>query len=194
MLFCFGLGYSALHYLRQAHPQRPCGTLRDSAAVPALPGLRTVVFDPTNAELKDALQDASEILVSIPPAETGDPVLQHFVRALPRGAHVVYLSSLGVYGDARGALVSEESLCRPRFPRSRARLAAEQAWSNAAKARELRLTILRLAGIYGPGRNALVALRCGKAKRITKPGQVFNRIHVDDIARAIDAAFANEAA
>jgi nucleoside-diphosphate-sugar epimerase len=193
MLFCFGLGYSALHYLQQTRHERAYGTVREAAAVPALPGLRTVAFDPATAESKDALKDASEILVSIPPGETGDPVLQHFAHALPHGARIVYLSSLGVYGDSRGAMVNEESLCRPQFPRSRARLSAEHAWTEAAIERRSRLTILRLAGIYGPARNALLALRRGEAKRIAKRGQVFNRIHVADIAQAIGAAFANDA-
>jgi nucleoside-diphosphate-sugar epimerase len=192
MLLCLGLGYSALHYLQLARPERAYGTVRESGAVPALPGLRTTTFDLANAELKDALQAASEILVSIPPGETGDPVLQQFANVLPRGARIVYLSSLGVYGDTRGAIVDEESVCRPQFPRSQARLAAEQAWIKAAKERQATLTLLRLAGIYGPGRNALVALMRGEAKRIVKPGQVFNRVHVADIAQAIGAAFAND--
>jgi nucleoside-diphosphate-sugar epimerase len=190
MLFCFGLGYSALHYLQQARRERVYGTVRDAAAAPALPGLHTVVFDPANAELKDVLRDASEILVSIPPDEHGDPVLRLFAGALPRHAHIIYLSSLGVYGDAQGAIVTEEGICRPQRRRSQARLAAEQRWMKAAKERQARLSILRLGGIYGPKRNPLVALRRGEAKRIAKPGQVFNRIHVADIAQAIGAAFA----
>jgi nucleoside-diphosphate-sugar epimerase len=155
--------------------------------------LRAVTFDPANAELRDALSQATRVLVSIPPDEDGDPVLRNFARALPRNAGIVYLSSLGVYGDAGGATVTEQSPCRPQFPRSVARLTAERAWVEAAERAGARLAILRLAGIYGPGRNALAALRRGEAHRIAKPGQVFNRIHVDDIAQAIGAAFVRDA-
>ena len=84
MLFCFGLGYTALHYLQQARSERACGTVRESAVVSDLPGLRTMLFDPENPELHSLLQKATEILVSIPPDENGDPVLRLFGGALPR--------------------------------------------------------------------------------------------------------------
>ncbi len=193
MLFCFGLGYSALHLLRQTGAAPACGTVRDASLAVDIAGLQTFIFDPNITQLRDALATSDRILVSIPPDEHGDPVLRHFAGALPRGATLVYLSSLGVYGDAQGATVSEESECRPQFPRSQARLAAERAWTQAAQIAGARLAILRLAGIYGPQRNALAAVKRGEARRIAKPGQVFNRIHVTDIAQAIDAAFARQA-
>jgi hypothetical protein len=192
MLFCFGLGYTALHYLQQARSERAYGTVRESAVVSDLPGLHTMLFDPENPELHSVLQKATEILVSIPPDENGDPVLRLFGGALPRGARIVYLSTLGVCGDTQGAIVTEGSVCRPQFPRSQARLAAEHAWTKAVEDAQAGLSILRLAGIYGPERNALVSLRRGHAKRIAKPGQVFNRIHVADIAQVIGAAFAKK--
>jgi nucleoside-diphosphate-sugar epimerase len=191
MLFCFGLGYTALHYLQQARSERAYGTVRESAVVSDLPGLHTMLFDPENPELHSVLQKATEILVSIPPDENGDPVLRLFGGALPRGARIVYLSSLGVYGDTQGAIVTEGSVCRPQFPRSQARLAAEHAWTKAVEDAQAGLSILRLAGIYGPER-ALVSRRRGHANRIAKPGQVFNRIHVADIAQVIGAAFAKK--
>ena len=106
---------------------------------------------------------------------------------------VVYLSTVGVYGDQRGAWVDEETTPRPDSERARERLAVEQAWQAFGERSGKAVAILRLAGIYGPGRNALVQIARGEARRIVKPGQVFNRIHVGDIAQAIDAAFAHNA-
>jgi nucleoside-diphosphate-sugar epimerase len=98
---------------------------------------------------------------------------------------VVYLSTIGVYGDHAGGWVDESTPPQSSLDRARMRVAAEQAWTGTAQGD---VAILRLAGIYGPGRNALVTLRSGTARRIIKPGQIFNRIHVDDIASAIMAA------
>ena len=106
---------------------------------------------------------------------------------------IVYLSTIGVYGDRDGAWVDEATTPQPGAARSRERLAAEQAWQEFGARRDIAVAILRLAGIYGPGQNALVQIARGKARRIVKPGQVFNRIHVADIAQAIDAAFARRA-
>jgi nucleoside-diphosphate-sugar epimerase len=111
----------------------------------------------------------------------------------PRLRAVVYLSTVGVYGDCGGAWVDEATPAQPSAARSRERLAAEQAWLDFGARRGIAVAILRLAGIYGPGQNALVQIARGKARRIVKPGQVFNRIHVGDIAQAIDAAFAGNA-
>jgi nucleoside-diphosphate-sugar epimerase len=194
MLFFFGLGYSALHFLRDSDAGPACGTVRDASAPIAVPGLRTLRFDTDRAPLREALAGTDRILVSIPPDEHGDPALRAFADALPRGAHVVYLSSLGVYGDARGAVVTEQSECHPQLARSHARLAAERGWQQAVAASGATLSILRLAGIYGPQRNALAAVKSGQARRIAKPGQVFNRIHVSDIAQAIARAFERKGA
>jgi len=103
---------------------------------------------------------------------------------LPLLRRVIYLSTVGVYGDHDGAWVDETSECRPTSNRSHQRLAAETEWQRYADKSGVGLTILRLSGIYGPGRNAFVNLQNGTAKRIVKPGQIFNRIHVDDIAGA----------
>ncbi|HEX2256577.1 MAG TPA: SDR family oxidoreductase [Afifellaceae bacterium] len=140
--------------------------------------------------VSEALAEASHVLVSIAPGAAGDPVLTHFCNDLaalkPRA--LVYLSTVGVYGDHGGAWVDEASACRPVSARSRRRLEAEAAWRLFGEETGTPAAILRLAGIYGPGRSPFDKLRDGTARRIVKPGQVFNRIHVDDIAAAVDIA------
>jgi nucleoside-diphosphate-sugar epimerase len=143
--------------------------------------------------LKNISAQAEHVLVSVPPGETGDPVLAACGEALAAGRNlrsVVYLSTIGVYGDNGGGWVDEETPPAPVSDRSRWRLAAEQAWQRFGARHGAAIAVLRLAGIYGPGQNALVQVARGKARRVVKPGQVFNRIHVSDIAQAIDAAFA----
>ncbi len=193
-LFCFGLGYCALHYLRAAKTENAAGTVRDKEKSRTPSGIHEFAFDPSDAELRAALADSDRVLVSVPPDAQGDPVLRHFCNAFPHGTSIVYLSSLGVYGDYAGAVVTEESACRPQSARSRARLDAEREWTRFAQASGSPLIILRLAGIYGPQRNGLAQVKRGEAHRIAKPGQVFNRIHVADIAQAIAAAFESKQA
>jgi nucleoside-diphosphate-sugar epimerase len=101
-----------------------------------------------------------------------------------------YLSTVGVYGDHKGAWVDETTVPRPSDGRSRYRLEAENGWLALGAARGIPTQVFRLAGIYGPGRNQLVQLAQGTARRIVKPGQVFNRIHVDDIAQVVAASLA----
>jgi nucleoside-diphosphate-sugar epimerase len=203
-LFCFGLGYSAAHYIAEfgARFDRIGGTVRtrEKAAALAASGLgghtvEAFVFDGTRAapEVVAAVMDAGALIVSVPPGNT-DPVLAHFADTIAAAPHlrtIVYLSTIGVYGDHAGAWVDEDTPAMPVSERSRARFAAEREWavlgSRAGKA------ILRLAGIYGPGQNALAQVARGGARRIDKPGQVFNRIHVADIAQAIDAALVRQA-
>jgi nucleoside-diphosphate-sugar epimerase len=160
-------------------------------------GYGGVVFDGRSHSppLAAAIAEASHLLVSIPPGATGeeiaDPVVAWHapdVAAAPHLTAVVYLSTIGVYGDAGGAWVDETTPASPTSARSKARLAAEQAWTRLAAERGCRLAILRLAGIYGPGRSAIDDVRAGTARRIIKPGQVFNRIHVDDVALACQMA------
>ena len=110
------------------------------------------------------------------------------LAALPRLAWVGYLSTVGVYGDAKGAWVDESSPVRPFTERSLRRAEAERAWLDFGASAGRRVEVFRLAGIYGPGRSVIDNLRAGTARRIVKPGQVFNRIHVDDIARVLAAA------
>ena len=108
-------------------------------------------------------------------------------RCRPRA--LVYLSTIGVYGDHAGAWVDEASECRPVSKRSIQRVEAEAGWRLFAEETGVPVAIIRLAGIYGPGRGPFEKLRRGTARRILKPGQVFNRIHVDDIAAIVEAAF-----
>jgi nucleoside-diphosphate-sugar epimerase len=192
-LFCFGLGYSA---------RALCRRLRDegwhlggsSRTAGSIDGIDVVAFDGT-APMADAakvLRGVTHVLVSAPPDVDGDPVLRHHLadlRALPGLAWVGYLSTTGVYGDRQGAWVDEDSDLTPTTDRGRRRLAAERAWLASG----LPVHLFRLAGIYGPGRNQLVSLRAGTAQRIDKPGQVFSRIHVDDIAAVLAASIARPA-
>ena len=130
-------------------------------------------------------------MISIPPNLEGDAVLRDFagdIAALPDLAWVGYLSTVGVYGDTDGAWVDETSPVRPLTERSLRRAEAEQAWLDLGASTGRRVEVFRLAGIYGPGRSVLDNLGAGTARRIVKPGQVFNRIHVDDIARVLAAA------
>ena len=205
-LFCFGLGYSASHYITEYGGRfwRVAGTVRtrEKAASIASGALKhpveAFVFDGGEAkpEITAAVMDANAILVSVPPRQNGDPVVKHFADAIAAAPHlrsVVYLSTVGVYGDHKGEWVDETTKPAPVSERSRERLAAEQEWIALGKRAEKAVVILRLSGIYGPGQNALAQLRSGRAKRIDKPGQFFNRIHVADIAQAIDAAIAKSA-
>jgi nucleoside-diphosphate-sugar epimerase len=144
-----------------------------------------------------ALAEATHVLVSIAPGEDGDRVIAHHrddLLAAPGLAWIGYLSTVGVYGNYCGAWVSERTTPHPRPGRSTARLAAEKAWQALAEERDLPLAVFRIAGIYGPGRNALKNLSEGKARRIVKPGQLFNRIHVADIAASLAAALEENAA
>jgi nucleoside-diphosphate-sugar epimerase len=200
-LFVFGLGYSALAFVTRhgASFAHVTGTVRSSDKAQRLAqklgtagGFVPLVFDGSKAgaDVLLALAQADVMLVSVPPGEHGDAALQALAQsdiATPALKRIVYLSTIGVYGDHQGGWIDEDSPSRPSAGRSHARLAAEEGWAQFAKARQIPLDILRLAGIYGPGRNQLAALRSGTAKRIIKPGQVFNRIHVDDIAAAVHA-------
>jgi nucleoside-diphosphate-sugar epimerase len=146
--------------------------------------------------LRSAIAETNAALVSVPPDDNGDPVLRACRDVLAHAQRlrtIVYLSTIGVYGDRGGAWVDETTPPRPGAARSRERLAAEQAWLDFGARHNIAVAILRLAGIYGPGQNALVQIARGTARRIIKPGQVFNRIHVDDIAQAVDTAFSRDA-
>ena len=188
-LFFFGLGYSARRILTRLPAASVSGTTREAASATAWRSEGVAAFaldDPAAAAaLASALRAAEVMLVSAPPGEAGDPALARFADAIGAAPHlsrIVYLSSVGVYGDHAGAWVEETSACAPSSRRSRWRLEAERSWRAFSAARGVALDVLRLAGIYGPGRNALDKLRIGEARRIVKPGQVFNRIHVDDLA------------
>lgn len=147
-------------------------------------GITPFVFDgiTLSKELKAALSTVTHLIQSIAPDAAGDPFLRLAGDAdVPALEWIGYLSTVGVYGNHDGGWVNEETECRPVSARSRERVAAEAAWAGFAEARHVPVASLRLSGIYGPGRNAFVNLADGTARRIVKPGQVFNRIHVEDI-------------
>ncbi len=202
VLICFGAGYSAARICRQAQHAgwRVFATSRsqDGAAALSAQGFEGLVFDGNRAspDLARAITMATHILSSVPAnADDGspDPVLASCAETITQ-AHTLeagrlrwlgYLSTTGVYGDHDGAWVDETTSARPTSARSRARLASEQGWQTLAGDLGCQLQIFRLAGIYGPGRSPLDRVRSGTAQRIVKPGQVFSRIHVDDIAQAV---------
>ncbi len=200
-LICLGLGYSAEHFVAAFGQKfdRVVGTMRSKERAAVLNAydrgrLQALVFDGKSAtpELQQAIVAADAALISIPQDAAGDPVLRAcgdaFMRAR-RLRSIVYLSTVGVYGDRGGDWVDEATPPSPKSARGRERLAAERAWQDLGARSGIAVAILRLAGIYGPGRNALLQIARGGARRIVKPGQIFNRIHVGDIAQAIDAAF-----
>jgi len=204
-LICLGLGYSAQHFVETFGQkfERIIATMRGADRVAALNArprgnLEALSFDGTSAspELRHAIGEADAALISIPQDESGDPVLRVCGDAFAQAPHlrsIVYLSTVGVYGGRHGDWVDETTPADPHSARSRDRRLAEQSWRDFGARRGIAVAILRLAGIYGPGRNALTQIARGTARRIVKPGQVFNRIHVADIAQAIDAVFARRA-
>jgi nucleoside-diphosphate-sugar epimerase len=200
-LFVFGMGYSAraVHRRMAARLDHAGGTTRSAQLAASLEdaGIEPFVFDGAtrNPKIAGALQSAGHVLVSISPDmapdEGCDPVLRHYrdELAAARPASIVYFSTVGVYGDYDGAWVDEGSPCHPVSKRSKWRIAAEAAWQRFAAETGIRVAIIRLAGIYGPGRGPFQKLKDGTSRRIIRPGQVFNRIHVEDIAQITEAAF-----
>jgi nucleoside-diphosphate-sugar epimerase len=182
-MLIFGLGYTASHLAQRlmARGWSVSATTRDGRG-------GTIRFDDQAAVLA-ALRGASHVLSSVPPGENGsDPVLADYGDAIAVcGARWVgYLSSTGVYGDTGGAWVDEGAPLKGRRP---GRNAADLAWQ------DLRgdVRVLRLPGIYGPGRSAIDRVRAGQAYRVNVPDQIFSRVHVDDIAGAVIASFASDA-
>lgn len=194
-LFIFGLGYSCRHFLDRfaGSYANISGTVRDATREPPRSDCEMLSFgsDYADPNIATRLGTADLLLVSVPPSVAGDPVLAMFGDAIrsSRIRRIVYLSTVGVYGNHNGRWIDETAPVAPSVGRRAARATAEHNWMTLAGERT---SILRLAGIYGPGRNALVNLRAGTARRIVKPGQVFNRIHIADIARVIAAACAHE--
>ncbi|RCS24806.1 SDR family NAD(P)-dependent oxidoreductase [Phyllobacterium salinisoli] len=194
-IFIFGAGYSGQAFAREMGETAEgiAGTTRTADNFTALQraGIAPFLFDGTSApaEIVEELSRTTHLVVSISPAKTGDPVLLHFGNLLRDAAPALewigYLSTVGVYGDHGGEWVSEDTPPRPVSARSIERLAAERSWQELASAHSVPLAILRLSGIYGPGRNAFINLENGTARRLIKPGQMFNRIHVDDIAGSL---------
>jgi nucleoside-diphosphate-sugar epimerase len=202
-LLCFGLGYSALRVAQRlaADGWKISGTSRtvEGAVAAASAGYASYIFDGTAAAVgvDEALAEATHVLVSVPPQADGDPVLHFYAEALTKAPHlswIGYLSTVGVYGDRQGGWVDETTPADPVSERGRRRVVAEQAWLGVADRAGARAQVFRLAGIYGSKRSSFDRLREGTSLRIIKPGQVFNRIHVDDIAATVCAGIAGRGA
>ena len=200
-IFVFGAGYSAqaaITALRSGGDVSVTATTRSAEKADDLTrkGIAAQIFDGTAPApaLQPALEAATHLLVSIAPGPDGDPVLAHHgsdLLAAPNLKWIGYFSTIGVYGDAEGEWIDETAPTEPLSARNRYRLDAEAGWQALAEEKAIPLAILRLAGIYGPTRSPFEKLRSGTARRIVKPGQVFNRIHVHDIG-AITALAATQ--
>jgi nucleoside-diphosphate-sugar epimerase len=202
-LVCLGLGYCARHYVTEFGQRfdRIVGTTRSADEMAALAarrfGGRAVemhLFDGKTAspEVRAAIAAAEALLISAAPHGV-DPVLAVLEADILRAdalRTIVFLSTLGVYADSNGAWIDESAEVIPDLARrGSARRKAEMAWQALGARRKLPVAVLRLGGIYGPGQNAMIRLQRGAAHRIAKPGHVSNRVHVFDVAQAIDAAF-----
>ncbi len=191
----FGAGFSGLRIGEKLAKgdATVAGTTRSVDKFPKLQAakMRPFQFDGSgfSGDIIEYLQEVTHLVMSIGPDDGGDPLLPNLKDQLaqytPNLRWIAYLSTVGVYGDHDGAWVDEETLCKPVSKRSVDRLRTEADWQAFANNKQIPLCVLRLSGIYGPGRNGFVNLAKGTAKRVIKPGQVFNRIHVDDIAGAV---------
>ena len=196
-LFCFGLGFSAAHLVDAYRDRfaRIVGTTRSPEKRDALAakGIEARLFGGghDDGRIPGDLAACDALLISASPEDGVDTVLQangDAIAASPRLSWIGYLSTIGVYGDQGGRWIDESEPVNPASRRSRERVAVEEEWLALGRRTGKSVQIFRLAGIYGPGRNAVRQLMAGTARRIVKPGQVFNRIHVEDIARTLLAS------
>ncbi|BAI73362.1 NAD-dependent epimerase/dehydratase [Azospirillum sp. B510] len=196
-LFVFGLGYSARVFAERLRAEgwRIAATCRGEEKKAALEaeGIEAFLFDRGRplADARAALAGTTHLLVSVPPDGKGDPVLDQHARDLADLRTLDwagYLSTTGVYGDTGGEWVGEAAWLKPTGERQKRRVEAERGWLNLYRQYGVPMHLFRLAGIYGPGRSAIDSVRDGTARRVDKPGQVFCRIHVDDIANTLRAS------
>ena len=196
-LFVFGLGFSARHFAERERAR--FGAVRATVTEPerakslaAETGFTVRAFGPEadDPRIAEELADTDVLLISAPPGRDGDTVLARHREAIAesRIRWIGYLSTIGVYGDHGGAWIDETTPAAPKSARSRDRLAVENAWLALGAETGKPVQVFRLSGIYGPGRNPIVKLREGRSQRIVKAGQVFNRIHIDDIAATLSAS------
>lgn len=195
----FGCGVSGETFARRliADGWRVAGTSRSADRRGALARRGLTPVDPGDGDaVARAAQAADAVLAASPPGADGCPALRALAPTLAqaRPRWIGYLSTTGVYGDRGGGWVDEDSALDARTPEAVRRVAAETAWRASADAHGLPLTVFRLPGIYGPGRSPFDRLRAGRAERRDKPGQVFSRIHVDDLADALMRSLARPAA
>ena len=194
-LLSIGHGYCAQALAGLLRPQgwRIVATTRSTEKAEALRagGIEAVVWP--GSPLAPVLAGASHVLSSVAPDGEGDPVLRAAGDDIAVARHLAwvgYLSTTGVYGDHGGGWVDEDTPPAPTGARGLARVAAEAGWRDVCTRAGVPLQIFRLAGIYGPGRGPFGRIRSGQAQRVIKPGQVFSRIHVADIATALAAGMA----
>ncbi|MEM1371921.1 MAG: NAD(P)-dependent oxidoreductase [Pseudomonadota bacterium] len=197
-LVCLGHGYSARAVTSRLHGDSNwtlIGTSRtqDGARRIAETGMRPIIYQglSPSENLGETIRSATYLLISASPDEAGDPFLRHHRKDIEASSveRICYLSTIGVYGNHEGRWIDETAELLATSPRSKWRVRTEDRWRSAAAACGAAFMTMRLSGIYGPGRSAIDKLRAGSARRIVKPGQVFNRIHVSDIATCILAGF-----
>lgn len=196
-LFVFGLGYVGRAFAERLRPQgwtlAACARGAEEAERLRAVGVEPIALADPDA-LVAVLTDAQAILITAPPDAEGCPGLRALVPALARANAfpdwVGYLSTTGVYGDRHGGWVTEQSRLAAQSLEGARRVGAERDWLEVGRGMGLTVTVFRLPGIYGPGRSALDRLRAGEARRIVSPGQVFSRIHVDDVAVGLEASLA----
>ena len=194
-LFVFGLGYVGAAFAKalRARGWAVAASARDPGQVEALRAQGVEAVDPANRDaMARALTGVNAILITAPPGPDGCPALESIVPALARAQAfpdwIGYLSTTGVYGDFDGRWVFETSPLKAQSVEGARRVGAERDWQEVGRGMGLTVTVFRLPGIYGPGRSALDRLRAGEGRRIVKPGQVFSRIHVDDIVSGLLAS------
>lgn len=194
-LLCLGAGYTAKTMMDKFPAKLMWGTTRsvDKTEEISDAGSIPVIFtgEQPSPDLAEIISLAENILISISPKENGDPVLLHHLKDLLRNTNlnwIGYLSTVGVYGNHDGKWVDETSETLPMSERAKWRKQAEDQWLELARSEHMPVHIFRLPGIYGPGRGPLEKLKQGKARRINKEGQVFNRAHVEDIATVLNAS------
>ena len=190
-LLSFGHGYSAQALACKLLPSgwKITGTTRDKEKIPKLRETGIVPFLWGDEDIEELFSDVNAVLISTGPNEQGDPVFLRYHNLFKKYAAQIdwvgYLSTTGVYGDFGGRWIDEMVTLNPQTRRGQLRLHAEKSWQSIPN---LPLHIFRLAGIYGPGRGPFSKIRNGTARRIIKKGQVFNRIHVDDIVQVLAAS------
>jgi len=197
-MFIFGMGYSASALAAELKDDgwRISASARTTETFADLEAekIAAYFFDGSEAAPQRAFRGVTHVLTSLPPDADGDPVLRHHRDILAAHSDTItwagYLSTTGVYGDHGGAWVDETTDLVPVSARAGRRVAAEREWLALGAEAGIAVQLFRLGGIYGPGRNQLEAVRAGTARRIVKPGQVFGRIHVDDIVAVLRASIA----
>jgi nucleoside-diphosphate-sugar epimerase len=194
-LFVFGYGFSARALAAKLRPKgwEVFATVRDPGVAPLLAAEGVTALHVADADgISEALWSTRALLVTAPPGPAGCPGLPVLVPALARAGAFPdwtgYLSTTGVYGDRKGGWVFERSRLAAQSVEGARRVAAERDWLEVGRGMGLTVTAFRLPGIYGPGRSAFDRLRAGRARRIAAPGQVFSRIHVDDLAAGLEAS------